>query len=121
MRYYSMIVLQPLETTQTISIMARSNNVVDQKDAIIRKDGQGNSQTLTGVTVTAREYYMDVDITSNILQEGETYTMEITSGGDLWYRDKIYVTSQNDYTVKHELAQPSYTEYSDVDDNTYII
>lgn len=116
-----MIVLQPIATPQTFSIMARSLGTSEQQDVTIRKDGTGQSEQLLDVTVTPAEYYVDVEITSTILEEGETYSIEITSAGNLWYRDKIYVTSQNDYTIKHNLAQPNYTEYNSVDDNTYII
>ncbi|NRA78744.1 MAG: hypothetical protein HRU18_11090 [Pseudoalteromonas sp.] len=43
------------------------------------------------------------------------------NGLNLWYRDKIYITSQTDYTDKHKLSQLGYKEYSDLDDNTYIV
>lgn len=101
--------------------MARTNGFGEQQDVVIRKDGNGDTETLLDVSVTEREYYVDVQITSTILEEGESYSISITSAGQEWYRDKIYVTSQNNYTIKHKLAQPSYTEYNSVDDNTYIV
>lgn len=101
--------------------MARYYSASEQVDAVIRMDGKGTSETLTNLTVTEQEYYVDVQLSSTILEEGETYTIDITSGGNLLFRGKIFVTSQNDYTIKHELAQPSYSEYNETDDNTYII
>ena len=116
-----MIVLQPIQTAQTFSVMPRFDGENQQQDLTIRKDGTGDSESFVNITTSKQEYYTDVELTSTILEEGCTYSFEILSNSVLWYRGKIFVTSQNNYTVKHELAQRSYTPYNDVDDNTYVI
>lgn len=116
-----MIVLQPIGAGQIFSIKPRFDGTGQQQDITIRKDGTGEIESLSDITTVKQEYYTDVTLTSTILEEGCTYSFEITSGSNLWFRGKIYSTTQNDYTAKHELAQPSYSPYNTVDDNTYVI
>jgi hypothetical protein len=69
--------------------------------------------------------FTEVTFQSTILEEDSTYYLEITKDSELWYRDKIYVTSQTAserVTEKHEIGNGTiYKPYSTVDDNTYII
>lgn len=118
-----MIVLQPTSDQQEFYIMPRFNDILGIKATTIRKDGTGETQSYLDNEVTIRggTYYMTVLLQCDLFEEGCTYSIEIINNSRLWYRDKIYITSQNDYKVKHQLAQPSYTEYNDVDDNTYVI
>ena len=83
-----------------------------------------------GETYTVEVYSVDlsktlkdrVDLESGVFEDSScAYDYFNSLGNTIWYKDKIFVTSQGDYTVKHELAQPSYTEYEDTDDNTFII
>jgi hypothetical protein len=133
-----MIVLLPTSDTQTISIMPRFEpyfyRVEDDGGTLIQstclysdiaititRDGDGESETIYPLSISRSGYYIDLSISSTILDESSTYRVEMVYYSDLWYRDKIYVTSQSDYTIKHQLAQPSYTQYDTIDDNTYII
>lgn len=116
-----MIILQPIGAGQTFSVIPRFDGTNQQQDLTIRRDGTGESESFVNVTTTKQDYYVDVEINSTILNEGCTYSFEILSNSVLWYRGKIFVTTQNDYTIKHELAQPSYAPYNSVDDNTYVI
>lgn len=115
-----MKVLQPILTNQTISIIPRSETFGVVSMSIV-KDGDGVSQTIVSPTLAVNGNFVDVTFASNILEEGYSYFLEITNDGDLWYRDKIYVTAQSDFTIKHKQPQNNYTEYNVVDDNTYIV
>ena len=118
-----MIILQPITTSQTISIMPR----VDLSTAItvsirLRRDGDAKSDTITDAVVGSDNDLTTLDFSSSIFSEGSTYFMEIEADDNLAYRDKIFCTNQNDYTVKHEVSQSRYTQPTgEINDNTYII
>jgi len=145
-----MIVLLPTTSIQTISIMPRvtdflyesdyssraildggsvesisctSNifNIYNDVNLSIRKDGDGTSETILDVAVTLNGNFIDLSFSCTILEEGSTYFLEATSNGNLIYRDKIFSTTQTDYTVKHIISQNLYDPYSPTDDNTYIV
>jgi hypothetical protein len=94
---------------------------VNDVDVTITKDGEKVSETISVVNVVENGNFVDVTFASTILEEGFGYFLELTSNGGLLYRDKIYVTSQSDFTIKHKQPQNNYTEYNAVDDNTYIV
>lgn len=118
-----MIILKPITSNQTMSIMPR----VDLSTAItlelnIRRDGDGKKETITDATVSTDGNFTVLEFASSILTEGSTYFIEIESDDNLAYRDKIFCTSQDDYTVKHVDSQNIYVQPSEeVNDNTYII
>jgi hypothetical protein len=118
-----MIILQPITSNQTISIMPR----VDLSTAItmsirLRRDGDAKSETITNAIVGSDGNFTTLSLSSSILSEGSTYFMEIEVDDNLAYRDKIFCTSQNDYTVKHEVSKSRYIQPTgEVNDNTYII
>ncbi len=89
--------------------------------ATITKDGEGVSETISPLTLSDNGNFTDVTFASTILEEGFGYFLEIKNSGALFYRDKIYVTSQSDFKIKHKQPQNNYTEYNSVDDNTYIV
>lgn len=88
-------------------------------DMVIKKDGEAIEEILTDVKVVELTNYFKVYFSSTILQEGHSYFIELTKSGTLFYRDKLYVTSQSNFTIKHKQSQNNYTEV--VDDNTYIL
>ena len=144
-----MIILLPITSEQTISVMPRHNSCVDVDsyisrvgqpnveaeecliDAVdefnnvsiyLRRDGDGKSETIADVSARLNGNYVDYTFSSEILEEGSTYFIEITEEGSLAYRDKIYITTQGDYTVKHEVSKPRYIQPTgEINDNTYII
>jgi len=99
----------------TSSVLAVYNDVT----MVIRKDGQNTTETINNLNVTELSNYFKVLFSSAILEEGFGYSITLTKGGSLFYRDKFYVTSQTDFTTKHKQSQNKYTEV--VDDNTYVI
>ena len=120
-----MLILQPTAGDKTITIAPRSavlGGVVFMK---LRRDGDGKEESITNPTITTTNNFTVITFQSNILQEDSTYYLEITKDSELWYRDKIYVTSQtkSEMTVsKHEIGNGTiYKTYNKVDDNTYII
>jgi hypothetical protein len=146
-----MIILLPITSEQTISVAPRYTDYIDEEsyeervessdgtlealscvlDAIsdinglsisIRRDGDGKSETITDIKAIENGNFIDFTFASEILEEGSTYYMEITKDSKLAYRDKIYITTQGDYTVKHEVSKPRYIQPTgEINDNTYII
>lgn len=89
-------------------------------DAIIREDGTGNSESFTDVKSVANKDYIDISIASSILLDERSYVLEITKDDVLWYRDKIYVTSQTDTDVYHTISANYYEENVTDGDDKYI-
>tara|TARA_R110001606_G_C15204518_1_gene632121 strand:+ start:89 stop:526 length:438 start_codon:yes stop_codon:yes gene_type:complete len=145
-----MIILQPITTVQTISVMPRERNYlsidelesrVAQNQGVLeaetcvteviayfnnatielRRDGDGMSETITEIKSIINQNYIEFSFSSAILKEGSTYLITVKEEDRLIYRDKIYATTQNDYKVKHIVSQSEYTAYSATDDNTYIV
>lgn len=106
-----MIVLQPITTAQTISIVPRQYVEDNDLQLVITQDGTKKSQTLTGLTSTIVGNYINISITSNILTEGKLYAVELTQGSTLLFRDKIYCTSQTDKDVAHTLNTDKYDQH----------
>tara|TARA_R110002153_G_scaffold191715_1_gene345030 strand:- start:276 stop:710 length:435 start_codon:yes stop_codon:yes gene_type:complete len=144
-----MIILQPITTVQTISVMPRERNYlsIDELESRVtrnqgvleaetcvaevisyfnnatielRRDGDGESETITEIKSTINKNYIDFSFSSTILKEGSTYLITVKEEDRLIYRDKIYATTQNDYKVKHIVSQTEYTS-SPASDNTYIV
>tara|TARA_R110000803_G_scaffold2194_8_gene7358 strand:- start:804 stop:1241 length:438 start_codon:yes stop_codon:yes gene_type:complete len=145
-----MLILEPTLGEKTITIAPRKkyqnllkervlsdNGVFETSDCLvsftkdigyslrIRRDGDGKQEILNDLEITNTSNYTQVKFEPTILEEDSTYYMEITKDSELWYRDKIYVTSQNAterLTNKHEIGNGTlYKTYNPVDDNTYII
>ena len=144
-----MLILQPTSGEKTITIAPRTvfNNsfkgrvlsdsgVYEESTCLIlfqsegysmklRRDGDGKEETIVGLSVNGITNFTNVTFNPTILEEDSTYYLEITKDSELWYRDKIYVTSQTAserVNEKHEIGNGTiYKPYSTVDDNTYII
>ena len=120
-----MLILEPTSVNQTITIAPRSSNFSGTVVLKIRRDGDGKEESVTNATFANITNFTEVTFQSTILEEDCTYYLEITNNDELWYRDKIYVTSQTAterLTNKHEIGNGTiYKPYSVVDDNTYII
>lgn len=108
-------------STESISCLEGIFDNTNDVDVTITKDGEKVSETISVVRVTENGNFVDVTFASTILEEGFSYFLEITSNGGLLYRDKVYVTAQSDFTIKHKQPQNNYTQYNTVDDNTYIV
>ena len=106
-----MIVLQPITTEQTISIVPRQYVEASNLQMVITEDGTRKTQTLTNLTSVIVGNYIEIDITSNILTEGNLYFVELTQGSTLLFRDKIYCTSQTSKDAAHTLNTDKYEEY----------
>ena len=145
-----MIILLPITTVQTISVMPRERNylsigelesrvaesqgTLEAKTCVaegiayfnnttieLRRDGDGMSETITEIKSVINQNYIEYSFSSTKLEEGSTYLITIKEEDRLIYRDKAYSTTQNDYKVKHIVSQSEYTAYSATDDNTYIV
>lgn len=116
-----MKILKPITTSQTILIQPRIVEGVSSVSIQIRKDGEGISQTVSSTSCSLSGNFLEIDFASNILTEGETYSFSVLFDGDIIYKDKIYATAKDNFSVKHVTVQDNYTPYNEVDDNTYII
>ena len=109
-------------TLEAISCLIDNASEFNNTSISIRRDGDGKSETITDVKGLVNGNFIDFTFASEILEEGSTYYMEITNDSSLVYRDKIYITTQGDYTVKHEVSKPRYIQPTgEINDNTYII
>jgi len=120
-----MLILQPTEGVQKITIAPRSVALRGVITMHIRRDGDGKEESIVIPEVVNLNDFSVIEFQSSILEEDSTYYLQITKDSDLWYRDKIYVTSQNAterLNNKHEVGNGTlYKTYNPVDDNTYII
>lgn len=120
-----MLILKPTLGNKVITIAPRSNDLSGSFSMNIRRDGDGKEEVITDISLSIVPNFVELVFEPTILQEDSTFYMEITRNDKLWYRDKIYATSQ---TVieradeSHKIGNDTiYKTYSKVDDNTYII
>ena len=144
-----MLILEPTAGEKTITIAPRSAyynalklrvlseyGVYEESDCIVnfmnkgysirlRRDGDGKEEVLSSVQVTGITNFTQIKFLPTILQEDSTYYLEITNDGKLFYRDKIYVTSQTSSEMlvdKHKIGNGTvYKSFNELDDNKYII
>jgi len=145
-----MLILNPTSEESSIKILPRGLDVSGEISIKLRRDGDGLSERIYNIAITADStlYTADsIEITadrtsevvkatisggfviitfsSEILEEDSTYYLEIDKNGELWYRDKIYVTSRTASErakEKHVIGNNTiYNTYDKTDDNTYII
>tara|TARA_R100001591_G_scaffold17331_1_gene23605 strand:- start:1205 stop:1645 length:441 start_codon:yes stop_codon:yes gene_type:complete len=107
-----------VEANECASVSFQDYNGIDMT---ITRDGDRETETLTDLKVVSNGNYVNVYFSSTILKEGFGYFIEMKQNNSLYYRDKLYVTSQQDFKVKHKESQLDYTPYDEADDNTYII
>jgi len=114
-----MIRLLPDTDAQTIAIVPREFPTeaanFDNVTLVITEDGTNISETITDIVAEVPDNnsnYVYMDISFSILREGYGYYLEFTKGGELWFRDKAYATTQTNKTVKHTLNTNEYEEYS---------
>lgn len=122
-----MIILQPTSEEKTINIIPRVISTSGTISLKIRKDGDGAEEVITPLSIEEFDTYISITFPSinNFLKEDCTYSLEITRNGALWYRDKIYVTSQTTTDMalnSHQIGNGSiYETYNILDDDTYIV
>lgn len=112
-----MIKLLPNTSEQTITIVPRTFPAVDSDftniQLVITEDGTGISETITNLVASvsdANSNYVTIPITFSILKDESAYFMDFTRGGDNWFRDKAYVTSQTNQSINHTLNTNEYTQ-----------
>lgn len=107
-------------TQKSISIVPR--NISEGDIAMtITEDGTNITETLTTISSLETQNYTIVSFIPTILKDENSYYIELTRGGNLWYRDKIYVTSQANDEVIHTLNTNKYTEYGAGSEDEYIV
>jgi len=106
-----MKVLQPTSDPQTIQIVPRQYIEANDLVLTITQDGTSKSEVLSDLVSVINGNYIDIEIASTILTEGELYFMELKRGDELLYRDKAFCTAQTNKAVKHTLNTDQYEEY----------
>jgi len=114
-----MIIMKPISTPQTISIIPRDSSIASAT-LFLKRDGDGADLTQV-ISLSDAGNYKEITFSSTILKEGYTYFLEISDGTDLIYRDKVFVTAKDNFKIKHKILSDSFTQYNEVDDNTYKI
>jgi hypothetical protein len=121
-----MIILQPIDTVQAISILPREA-LADFSEFTVKleEDGTHIESSYSGLSFSLNGEYTDISLPAiTTFTEGTMYFLEISgvknSETKLIYRDKIYITSQLDFEKKHTVTSGRYTQELD-SDNRYII
>ncbi len=107
-------------TQKSISIVPRDISEGDIA-MTITEDGTNISETLTTISSLETQNYTIVSFIPTILKDENSYYIELTRGGNLWYRDKVYVTSQLNDEIIHTLNTNKYTEYDAGSEDEYIV
>lgn len=116
-----MIRLLPNTDSQTINIIPRDKTSLSSINLTITQDGTNKSETLTDLTASDNGNFVSVSLTSTILKAETAYYLQFSKGGELWYRDKAYVTSQINDEVIHTLNENKYTQYGAGTEDEYIV
>jgi len=123
-----MIRLNPSTSEQTLQIVPRNFPTLaapfDNISLVITEDGTGISESFSDLVAEVASdvsNFVTIDVAFTILKEGYGYYLEFKKGGVLWFRDKAYVTSQSNKTVKHTINTNYYEQYEDGESNDYII
>jgi len=123
-----MIRLNPNTSEQTLQIVPRNFPTLaapfDNISLVITEDGTGISESFSDLVAEVASdvsNFVTIDVAFTILKEGYGYYLEFKKGGVLWFRDKSYVTSQSNKTVKHTINTNYYEQYEDGESNDYII
>lgn len=103
--------------------MPRGSDIVSvlPLTAILYRDGYGQVETFSITSLTENGNYIDAVVQFTALKQDESYYLEINNGTELWYRDKIWVTTTTDFNDKYSLNESVYVQYDTDEDNTYII
>ena len=122
-----MLILEPTIGDKTISIIPRSMNIEGVVSLKVKRDGDGSEEEVFPLSVTELINYVQIIFPNDngLLKEDYTYSLEVLKDEELWYRDKIYVTSQSTADMalnSHQIGNGSiYDSYNEFDDNTYIV
>ena len=93
-----------VENPTCVSSILRSYNDISM---VIVMDGDKTKESLTDLKAVYNGNYIDIYFTSTILKEGFGYAIEMKQNDNLYYRDKLYATYQQDYKVKHNQYESS--------------
>lgn len=123
-----MIKLLPNTSEQTMLIVPRVFPTLEAPfsniSLVITEDGTNISETFTELDASVdsnNSNYVSVSVSFAILREGYGYFLEFSKGGQLWFRDKAYVTSQTSKTIKHTLNTNEYAQFDNQESDQYII
>tara|TARA_R110002051_G_scaffold57886_1_gene106905 strand:- start:2435 stop:2788 length:354 start_codon:yes stop_codon:yes gene_type:complete len=116
-----MIRLKPIQTSQLLRILPRTSDVITGAVAHIKNEETGSIETLSNLSNSVVNGFTHVIIEALNLEEDTTYSLEMTHNGELWYRDKIYVTSSETTEKYHNIQKDTYTSPAINEDNEYSI
>ena len=116
-----MIRLKPTTNAQLIRILPRPSDVVTGAVLKITNEETGNLQMATNVANQEVDGFVNIILENIGFEEDTMYSVEMTFDGELWYRDKIYVTSAETTEKYHNIQTDTYTTPSLNEDNDYAI
>jgi len=116
-----MIRLKPTTESQLIRFLPRPVNVSAGASVYITNEDTGSVQTAHNLANDELDGFTRIILQNILFEEDTTYSLEVTLDDNLWYRDKIYVTSSEDTEKYHNLQKDQYTTPSLDEDNDYAI
>ena len=139
-----MIRLLPNTNPQTITIVPRSsfedlafdwntdydwnlanfvwNREIGDLRITITEDGTGKSEIISNPELALdNNGYTTITATFSILKEGSYYYLEITNGGENYYRDTALATAEIDYKLAVTLNEGKYKQYDKDEEQEYIV
>lgn len=112
-----MIVLQKSTDSQTFSFIPRSYTAgTTYTIKLTNETTNTEAYNDTTTSFTALNYYYQYTDTFTLLED-TYYTLEITAGSDLIFRDKVFCTNQT--VSSYSVNNGAYTEHSQ--DNEFIV
>jgi hypothetical protein len=91
-----MIVLQPLETEQYLKFIARK----DTATHLTLRDEQDNTVVEIASDYVVEEIYLSTNVILD-LKENRFYNLTIYDNNEIVYRDKVFCTSQINYSINN--------------------
>lgn len=88
-----MVILNPSDTTHSITIIPRENSV--KVDVSVRQEKSDLTTDFLGVDTTYNAGYMTFSLTMDVA-ERDTLEIEVTNDGVVLWRGKAFCTAQTD-------------------------
>ena len=113
-----MIRLKPILEEQLVDIVPRDYENLTDIVLTITNEDTNSEYVFEDVLVVLNDNFITIPITLPLEQEDLMYSLKITKGGSLWFRDKMYVTSSENTSRYHKSKSTNYK--SRKDSNKYI-
>jgi hypothetical protein len=113
-----MIRLKPILTEQFADVVPRDYENLTDITLTLTNEDTNSELIFENVLAVLNGNFITIPITLPLEQEDLMYSLKITKGGSLWFRDKVYVTSTENTSKYHKSNSLNYK--SKEDSNKYI-